>query len=187
MKALVLEQAGPDPRLTVTDLPPTLRGRLRRPRSSRGLRLLPSRPAGNGRDPPPRRPNTPHPRPRGRRRRDRGWPPRHHRPPGRPRRLPPHRRLRTVPVVRPGPGTSLPTSPGHRPRHEGRHGPASSREGAQPRQNSRRNPLVPSLPPRCPIGVAVKALDKAQIQDGETVLVTGASGGLGAHLSSWPS
>ena len=34
----------------------------------------------------------------------------------------------------------------------------------------------------CPIGVAVKALDKAQIQDGETVLVTGASGGLGAHL-----
>ena len=34
----------------------------------------------------------------------------------------------------------------------------------------------------CPIGVAVKAVDKAQIQDGETVLVTGASGGLGAHL-----
>ena len=34
----------------------------------------------------------------------------------------------------------------------------------------------------CPIGVAVKAVEKAQIQDGETVLVTGASGGLGAHL-----
>ena len=34
----------------------------------------------------------------------------------------------------------------------------------------------------CPIGVAVKAVDKAQIQDGETVLVTGASGGLGTHL-----
>ena len=34
----------------------------------------------------------------------------------------------------------------------------------------------------CPIGVAVKAIEKAQIQDGETVLVTGASGGLGAHL-----
>ena len=34
----------------------------------------------------------------------------------------------------------------------------------------------------CPIGVAAKAIEKAQIQDGETVLVTGASGGLGAHL-----
>ena len=34
----------------------------------------------------------------------------------------------------------------------------------------------------CPIGVAVKAIEKAQIQPGETVLVTGASGGLGAHL-----
>ena len=34
----------------------------------------------------------------------------------------------------------------------------------------------------CPIGVTVKAIEKAQIQGGETVLVTGASGGLGAHL-----
>ncbi len=34
----------------------------------------------------------------------------------------------------------------------------------------------------CPIGVTVKAIEKAQIQDGEAVLVTGASGGLGAHL-----
>lgn len=34
----------------------------------------------------------------------------------------------------------------------------------------------------CPIGVAVKAVEKAGIQDGETVLITGASGGLGAHL-----
>ena len=34
----------------------------------------------------------------------------------------------------------------------------------------------------CPIGVAVKAVEKARIQRGETVLVTGASGGLGAHL-----
>ena len=34
----------------------------------------------------------------------------------------------------------------------------------------------------CPIGVALKAIEKAQIQDGETALVTGASGGLGSHL-----
>ena len=34
----------------------------------------------------------------------------------------------------------------------------------------------------CPIGVGVKAVEKAGIQQGETVLVTGASGGLGAHL-----
>ena len=34
----------------------------------------------------------------------------------------------------------------------------------------------------CPIGVAIKAVETAQIQPNETVLVTGASGGLGSHL-----
>ena len=34
----------------------------------------------------------------------------------------------------------------------------------------------------CPIGVALRAVDKAQIQPDDTVLVTGASGGLGSHL-----
>ena len=34
----------------------------------------------------------------------------------------------------------------------------------------------------CPIGVALKATEKAQIQPDKTVLITGASGGLGAHL-----
>ena len=34
----------------------------------------------------------------------------------------------------------------------------------------------------CPIGVALKAIEKARIQPNETVLVTGATGGLGAHL-----
>ncbi len=34
----------------------------------------------------------------------------------------------------------------------------------------------------CPIGVAVKAVEKSSIRESETVLVTGASGGLGAHL-----
>ena len=34
----------------------------------------------------------------------------------------------------------------------------------------------------CPIGVALKAVEKAEIRDGETVLITGASGGLGSHL-----
>ena len=34
----------------------------------------------------------------------------------------------------------------------------------------------------CPIGVALKAVEKAQIKPDETVLITGASGGLGAHL-----
>ena len=34
----------------------------------------------------------------------------------------------------------------------------------------------------CPIGVALKAVDKAQIKPDKTVLITGASGGLGAHL-----
>ncbi len=34
----------------------------------------------------------------------------------------------------------------------------------------------------CPISVALKAVDKVQIRPNETILVTGASGGLGAHL-----
>ena len=34
----------------------------------------------------------------------------------------------------------------------------------------------------CPVGVAIKGLEKAQVQAGETVVVTGAGGGLGAHL-----
>ena len=34
----------------------------------------------------------------------------------------------------------------------------------------------------CPIGVAIKGLEKAQVQAGETVVVTGAGGGLGVHL-----
>ena len=34
----------------------------------------------------------------------------------------------------------------------------------------------------CPIGVAIKGLEKAEVQAGETVVVTGAGGGLGAHL-----
>ena len=34
----------------------------------------------------------------------------------------------------------------------------------------------------CPIGVALKAVEKAQIQPDETVLITGGGGGLGAHL-----
>ena len=34
----------------------------------------------------------------------------------------------------------------------------------------------------CPIGVAIKGLENAQIQAGETVVVTGAGGGLGVHL-----
>lgn len=34
----------------------------------------------------------------------------------------------------------------------------------------------------CPIGVALKAVEKARIQPDETVLITGASGGLGSHL-----
>ena len=40
----------------------------------------------------------------------------------------------------------------------------------------------------CPIGVAVKAVDKAQIQDGETVLVTGGKRRTRRPTwSSWPS
>ncbi len=35
----------------------------------------------------------------------------------------------------------------------------------------------------CPIGVAVQGLEKAKIQAGETVVVTGAGGGLGVHLA----
>ena len=34
----------------------------------------------------------------------------------------------------------------------------------------------------CPVGVAIKGLEKAQVQAGETVVITGAGGGLGAHL-----
>ena len=34
----------------------------------------------------------------------------------------------------------------------------------------------------CPIGVAIKGLEKAEVQAGETVVVTGAGGGLGVHL-----
>ena len=34
----------------------------------------------------------------------------------------------------------------------------------------------------CPIGVAIKGFENAQIQAGETVVVTGAGGGLGVHL-----
>ena len=34
----------------------------------------------------------------------------------------------------------------------------------------------------CPVGVAIKGVEKAQIQAGETVVVTGAGGGLGVHL-----
>ena len=34
----------------------------------------------------------------------------------------------------------------------------------------------------CPIAVALKAVEKARFEGGETVLITGASGGLGSHL-----
>ena len=34
----------------------------------------------------------------------------------------------------------------------------------------------------CPIGVAIKGLEKAEVHAGETVVVTGAGGGLGVHL-----
>ena len=150
MKALVLEQAGPDPRLTVTDLPLPSVGDFDALVQVAACGFCHHDLLVMEGNPPPRRPNTPHPRPRGRRRRDRGWPPRHHRPSGRPRRLPPHRRLRTVPLVRPRPGAPLSGCASHRPQHEGRHGREDNGGRKQPGQNSRRNPLASSLPSRLP-------------------------------------